>query len=496
MSSRGNLVQNIDWVMVLLFLGLIIFGVVNIYAADYNAAHPDFFDLSNRSGKQAMWMGVSVFVALVILLVDSKFIQTVAFPLYIFIMLLQVVVFLFAKEVNGARAWLEVGSFKIQPAEFCKFSTALFLGVYLSKITIRFKKENTSLKEVGSFFGKLFTGKKVWSLSDISLTQHIIPLSIIFLPVALILLQQDTGTAIVFFALFFVLFREGIVGNFMYAALSIILITILTLMLEADATITLLGSIGLVFYAAFIKKTQTAAISIALMLLYLILRTSLGWNSALDTYVLLIWIVFNAIQNYLRKDNWKRVEKFVLLGVLMVSMGYVYSVDTLYGVLQPHQRKRIDIIMGKIEDRQVGFQTEQSMNAIGSGGFFGKGFLQGTLTKGNWVPEQSTDYIFSTVGEEWGFMGAFVVIALFTILILRILFKAEKQRNSASRMYGYGVASILFFHLLVNIGMTIQLMPVIGIPLPFFSYGGSSLLAFTTLLFIFVKFDSQRLDAL
>jgi rod shape determining protein RodA len=494
-SNRRNILYNIDWVVIFIFFALVSFGVTNIYAADYNPDY-DFFDLSRRSGKQFMWIGVSLIVGIIILLLDSRFIQNMTFPLYIVILLLNVFVFLFAKEVNGARAWLEIGPFKVQPAEFCKFSTALALAVYLSKINIKVDKESTSISNLGVFFFKMFSGKKVWSISDISLTQHVIPLVIIFLPVILILLQQDTGTAIVFFTLFFVLFREGIIGKSMYVALIVIFITILTLMLGKAATITILGFIGFIFFAAFIKKTQMAMLGIGIVILFLICRSVLGINPAIDTYVILSWIAFSFIQNYFTKDAWKRVEKIVVLGALLLSIGYVYSVNTFYDILQPHQRVRVDIILGKLQDKTVGFQTEQSMNAIGSGGFFGKGFLNGALTKGHWVPEQSTDYIFSTVGEEWGFVGAFTVIFLFIFLILRILYQSEKQRNSAYRTYGYGVASIFFFHLLVNVGMTIQVMPVIGIPLPFFSYGGSSLLSFTILLFLFLKFDSQKLDGL
>lgn len=495
-SNRGNVLANADWLIITIFLLLVGFGVANIYAADFDLNSPDFLDLGRRSGKQFMWIGISIVLGFIILLVDSKFIQSVAFPLYGVIMVVQIFVILFAKEVNGARAWLVIGSFKIQPAEFCKFSTALALSVYLSRIKIRMNKDETSIKDVGSFFAKLFSGKKVWSISDISIEQHIIPLGIILLPVLLILLQADTGTAIVFFALFFILFREGIIGNLMYIVLAVISITILTLMLEKETTITILGIVALLVYAAFIKKTQIAALSIGILVLYMILSSVLDLNPAFDTYMVLAWVAYNIIQNYYRSDAWRKIEKFVVLAVLLLSIGYVYSVNQLYDFLQPHQRARIDILLGKVENKTIGFQTAQSMNAIGSGGFLGKGYLQGTLTKGKWVPEQSTDYIFSTVGEEWGFLGSFFVMTLFTVLILRIIYKAEKQRSAASRMYGYGVASILFFHLLVNIGMTIQIMPVIGIPLPFFSYGGSSLLAFTVLLFLFIRFDSQRLDVL
>jgi len=494
-SNRKNILYNIDWAIVLIFLFLVLFGVTNIYAADYNPDF-DFLDLSRRSGKQFMWIGISVLVAFVILLLDSRFIYKMTFPLFFVVLILQVIVVLFAKEVNGARAWLEVGPFKVQPSEFCKFSTALVLAVYLSKINIRIKKETTSITNLGVFFFKMFSGKKVWSIRDISISQHVIPLAIIFAPIILIRLQDDTGTAIVFFALFFVLFREGIIGNSMYLALVVIFITILTLMLGKAATIAILGFIGFLIYAAFIKNTQVAMFSIGIMIFFLICRAVFNLNPAIDTYVVLCWIAISFIQNFFKKEAWKRVEKIVIVGAVLLSIGYVYSVNTFYDILQPHQRVRVDLILGKIQDRHLGFQTEQSMNAIGSGGVLGKGFLNGAITKGHWVPEQSTDYIFSTVGEEWGFLGSFTVISLFIFLILRILYQAEKQRNSAYRIYGYGVASILFFHLLVNIGMTIQVMPVIGIPLPFFSYGGSSLLSFTVLLFLFVKFDSQKLDGL
>lgn len=495
-NNRGNILSNADWVIIGIYLTLMFFGVLSIYAADFNPDLADFFDMSRRSGKQFAWALGSLVLAFVVMFIDSKFYQAISLPLYIVVCLLQVVVIIFAKEVNGARAWLEIGAFKLQPAEFCKFATTLALSVYLSRINIYVKKDESSINELSSFFSNLFQGRRLWSITDFSVQQHLIPLVLILLPVGLILLQKDTGTAIVFFALFFILFREGIIGVLMYVVLALIFITILTLMLDKSSTITILGLLAVLFYAVFIKKTEYAALSIGLMILYLIIRYSFNLNPSLDTYALLVWVAINAVQNFFIIESWRKVEKFMVMGILLVSMGYVYCVNFLYNVLQPHQRVRIDLVLGKIEDKDIGFQTEQSLNAIGSGGFFGKGYLQGTHTKGNWVPEQSTDYIFSTVGEEWGFLGAVVVLGLFTALILRIIFKAEKQRSKASRMYGYGVASILFFHLLVNIGMTIQLMPVIGIPLPFFSYGGSSLLAFTILLFLFIKFDSQRLDVL
>ena len=244
------------------------------------------------------------------------------------------------------------------------------------------------------------------------------------------------------------------------------------------------------------RNTSNGLISAVLLIFYIIYRIIFDWDIYFDLYAILTWVLINGIQTIILKDSWKRTQKLTLLLVFIATSLFIYSVDFLYKILLPHQRVRIDVLFGKIEDPSVAFQTEQSLNAIGSGGLLGKGFLNGDLTKGKWVPEQFTDYIFCTVGEEWGFLGSFVVIGLMIGLILRIIYKAEKQRSRIGRVYGYCVASILFFHFLVNIGITIQLMPVIGIPLPFFSYGGSSLLSFTILLFIFLRLDSQRLDIL
>ena len=228
----------------------------------------------------------------------------------------------------------------------------------------------------------------------------------------------------------------------------------------------------------------------------IILMVIIDWNMSLNTYILWGWISINLIVLIIVPDLWKRIERGVILGGLVLALGYAGMIEKAYNILQPHQKERIEIILGKIDDPTVGFQTKQALNAIGSGGLIGKGYLEGTHTKGKWVPEQSTDYIFCTVGEEWGFVGTTIVILLFLLLIFRLVQKAEMQRSKMSRVYGYSVASILFFHLLINIGMTLQIMPVIGIPLPFMSYGGSSLFGFTALLFMFVKFDSQKLDML
>jgi rod shape determining protein RodA len=485
-----------DWVIVGAYLALVVIGVVNIYAADFNPEYADFFDFGRRSGKQFVWILVALTGGFAVLLIDGKVLQALSIPSYVGILVLQLVVLVFAKEVNGARAWLEIGPVKLQPAEFCKFSTALMLSYYLGQRTLKVKKTPLSLQEIGTNASRFFTGKKVFSLSDISWEHQIFPFIIIALPVLSIILQNDTGTALVFFSLCFALFREGVIGNIFYVVLIIILLTIVTLMFNTQVSTMMVAMVVFAFHAFLLKDTKLGLAVFGGILLYLLLKAIIGWPIYMDMYVIAGWAAIQLLMALIKKDTWRRTEKLTLLGIFAAAVAFIQSIGYMYSILAPYQRKRIDIVFGKIDDPAIGFQTEQSLNAIGSGGWYGKGFLEGTHTKGNWVPEQSTDYIFCTVGEEWGFLGSFLVIALFMVLIIRIIQKAEKQRSKASRVYGYSVASILFFHLFVNIGMTIQLMPVIGIPLPFLSYGGSSLIGFTVLLFLFVKFDSQRLDIL
>lgn len=495
-STRGNILLNMDWVIVGAYLALMVIGVVNIYAADFNPEFPEFLDFGRRSGKQFVWILVALGWAFGILVIDGKVLQALAIPGYVGILILQLVVLVFAKEVNGARAWLEIGPVKLQPAEFCKFTTALMLSVYLGQRTSRKKRNAFNLHEIGTNASRLFSGKKVFSISDISWKDQVFPFVLLGLPVLTIVLQNDTGTALVFFSLTFAFFREGVIGNIFYLVLVIILLTIITLMFNTQVSVMMVGLIIFAFYAFLLKDTKNSLIVVFGILLYLLAKAIFSWPIYIDMYVIVGWTAIQLIFAILKRETWRRTEKLTLLAIFAAAAIFIQSIGYMYSILAPYQRKRIDIVFGKIDDPAIGFQTEQSLNAIGSGGWYGKGFLQGTHTKGNWVPEQSTDYIFCTVGEEWGFLGSFLVVALFMVLIVRVIQKAEKQRSKASRVYGYCVSSILFFHLFVNIGMTIQLMPVIGIPLPFLSYGGSSLIGFTVLLFLFVKFDSQRLDIL
>ena len=420
MRGQRGIFDGIDWVMIFLYLTLVLMGWVNIYAAVYNEEHQSILDVTQRYGKQLIWIGLSVFAALVILLIDGKFYSTFAVPIYIVIMLLLVVVLVTARDVAGARSWIDIGAFKLQPSEFAKSATALALAYYLSSINIRMDELKT----------KLIAGL------------------ILAVPAGLILLQNDTGSALVFGAFAFVLYREGLSGNFLLFGLAVALLFIFSLLFPPLTMLIILGALLLVLFLFQRKKT---------------VKLGVGFGS-----------------------------------ILIVLMGFVYSVDYIFNnVLEPHQQVRIDVLLGKADDPTgAGYNVNQSKIAIGSGGFSGKGFLKGTQTKYDFVPEQTTDFIFCTVGEEWGFIGSLVVISLFAALILRIFFIAERQRSAFTRIYGYCVGTILLFHFMINIGMTIGLMPVIGIPLPFFSYGGSSLLGFTILLFIFIKLDGFRLQQL
>lgn len=394
-------------------------GLLSIYSAVYNPEHPSIFDRSQRYGAQFVRILTAIVLIFIILMIDMKFFTSFSYLIYGATILLLLAVLLFGKEVAGSKSWIEIGSFRLQPAEFAKFATNLALARYLSGLNINLKK----VKNV------------------------IIAGALLLVPMALILLQNDTGSALVYVAFILVLYREGFSGNFLVMGLVIAVLFVLTLMVG--------------------KYLVLGIIAIMTVVLFLITQKA--------------------------KKN-----LFILFGLFALTAAFVFSVDYAFeNVLQEHQKTRIEVLLGKKTDfHGAGYNVHQSLIAIGSGGATGKGFLQGTQTKYKFVPEQSTDFIFCTVGEEWGFLGSSLVIIIFLSFLIRLLYVADRQRSSFSRIYGYGVASILFFHLAVNIGMTIGLAPVIGIPLPFFSYGGSSLWAFTILLFIFIKMDSYRLELL
>jgi len=413
--KQTNIFQNIDWLLVGFYLVLVFAGWFNIYSAVYNEEHRSIFDLGQNYGKQLVWIVTSLVLAVFILITDGKFYEAFAYLIYGAVILLLVAALFLSRDVKGSHGWIDIGQFKLQPAEFAKFATCLALAKYLGHLEVRIKDLST---------------KVYCSL-------------IILLPAAIILLQNDTGSALVFSSFIFVLYREGLSQNVLIICFFGALLLVLSLMVS---TLVLIGIL--------------AGLALAGILL-------------------------------MRKTR-KNIVTIVLFAV--ASTGVVYGMHYAYNnILQPHQRQRIDVLIGKQTDlRGAGYNVHQSLIAIGSGGLMGKGYLQGTQTKYDFVPEQSTDFIFCTVGEEWGFAGTSVILLLYLMLLYRILFIAERQKSAFTRIYAYGVASIFFFHLLVNIGMTIGLLPVIGIPLPFFSYGGSSLWSFTILLFILIRLDSYR----
>ncbi|MBK8499811.1 MAG: rod shape-determining protein RodA [Flavobacteriales bacterium] len=439
MSARENVAANFDRPLLIMYLVLLFAGWANIYSAAYDPDHASIFDLDKEYGKQAVWMGISLVLGACILLVHGDLIRDMAFPIYGIVLVLLVAVLLFGKEVNGARAWFGVGSFGIQPAEFAKYATALALTRYLSGLK---------------------------ALADLS--SRAISTVIILAPVALIMLQPDTGTALVSGAFILVLYREGLSGNVLLLAILAGILSILSLILKDS-------SFGLPFTDRSIPGPYFLMGLIAF-------------------FSLLAWQV---VRNLVIKRLRKRLYGYVVIGVVSSAV-FIGSVDYAFTkVLAQHQRDRILVMLGQMEDPQgLGYNVKQSQTAIGSGGFAGKGYLEGTLTKFKYVPMQSTDFIFCTVGEEWGFLGTAFVVILFTVLILRIIQISDRQRSRFTRIYAYCVASIFFLHLMINVGMTIGLAPVIGIPLPFFSYGGSSMIGFTLLLGTLIRLDAERLSQL
>jgi len=472
-SRRINIWMNIDWSIIGLYLILVFLGWVNIYSVEYNEETSGIFDLSHRYGKQLLWIMFALVLAFIFVIIDTKFYMYFAYPLYIFMMVLLIAVLFLGKEIHGAKSWFAIGGFQFQPSEFAKFITGLALARFLSTTNLNLQNFRQILK---SF-------------------------SILALPVILIILQPDTGSSLVYASLVIVLFREGLPGLYVIIGLSMAVLFILTLIFNKLYVVLGLIFLAFVFYFLLHPKKKSFFIGLAIFVVtgavIKILNELFTWdfsNSLFILFTLGISGIVYSVLSYIHK------LKHVLAIYLFVAgaITFTYSVDYVFNnVLEEHQQKRINVVLGVESDPLgSGYNVNQSKIAIGSGGFWGKGFLRGTQTKFNFVPEQSTDFIFCTVGEEWGFVGGLVLISLFILLLLRILYVAERQRTKFNRIYGYSVFSILFFHFVINIGMTIGLVPVIGIPLPFISYGGSSLWAFTILIFIFLKLDASRTESL
>ncbi len=419
-TNTNSIFARLDGITILLFLLMVIFGWLNIYAAVFDSSHDNIFDISQRYGKQAIWIASSLVIGLIILFINARFFSIFSYVFYAFFLLLMILVFFIGKEVAGSHSWIVINDFiRIQPSEFMKFATALALSKYLSKHS----DKNPNFKTKAIAF------------------------CIILFPLILTLLQHDTGSAILFLAFFLVLYREGITAKLLFFGILAILLFVLSLLV-------------LKFY-------------------------------------LIVSIVLIAVLLFFLSDR-KRKNIFSLSLIALLAVFYIFSVDYIFEkVLEDHQKNRVEVLLGlKSDPRGVGYNVNQSMIAIGSGGFSGKGYLQGTQTKYNFVPEQSTDFIFCTIGEEWGFIGSSIVVLLFLALFYRLILMAERQNNDFSRIYGYSVLSILFVQFFINIGMTIGFIPVIGITLPFFSYGGSSLWSLSILLFVFIKLDASRMRIL
>jgi rod shape determining protein RodA len=406
---------NLDYILILFYILFVLTGWLNIYSAVLNTEHSSILDISQKYGKQLITIAASVILIFIILMLDGKFYERFSGLIYVGAILSLMGLFVFGKKVAGATSWYGVGSFSIQPSEFAKFATALA-------------------------FAKIFTNQNF----NLRSAKQIITVGlVIFLPAVLITLQPDPGSALVYTAFIFVMYREGLNGHFLF--------------------------IGL--------------ISAVLFLLSIVIPY---------TYLMAAIIIIGIVLFIIRRR--KKLKNSMLLFYVMFSLVVLTSVDFIYNsVFEDRHRNRLEILLGlKHDPTGVGYNQHQSMVAIGSGGLDGKGFLKGTQTKGEFVPEQSTDFIFCTVGEEWGFIGSTAFVILFTIFLIRIIVKAEKQKLRFSRVYGYSVAMIFAFHFFINIAMVLGIAPVIGIPLPFYSYGGSSLWGFTILLFIFIRLDAEN----
>jgi len=419
-----SVLKRIDWLTVLMYLVLITMGWVNIYSSTFTEADLSIFDFSTLHGKQIFFIGIAFVTIIVILALEANIYERFSSILYIIAILLLLGLFLFGKTIAGATSWYDLGFFNLQPSEFAKVATALALAKYLSDIQTDIKRFKDQLR---AFL-------------------------IVLIPVLLIIPQPDPGSALVFFAMMFVIFREGLPLYYLAIAMLAGAVFVTTLMFGTIWVAIFLILIVVLFFLLKKKSFKVPIVPMAIIVAVSIL------------FSLSVNFVFNDVFEQRHRDRfslWLRLEK------------------------DPEKLENIR--------KSIGYNTYQSEKAIESGGLFGKGFLEGTRTKGDFVPEQETDYIFSTVGEEWGFVGTSTIVLLFSLLLLRLVYLAERQKNPFSRMYGYGVISILFIHYFINIGMVIGILPTIGIPLPFFSYGGSGLLFFTILLFIFLKLDSNRL---
>ena len=478
-TNRRSVFHDVDLFTIIIYAILVISGVFSIYAAGYDYDNAGIFAFSEFSGKQIMWIGISAVISLVILLVDRRIYETYAYPLYVLLLFILLMTVFIAPDIKGSHSWLVLGPISLQPAEFAKFATALALAKLFSEYNF---------------------------VLNARFSNYLRALLIMFLPMIIILAQNETGSALVFMSLFLVLYREGMSGLVLFAAIFAVVIFVVTVKYTetivmgipvGEFVIFVMIQVLLVFMLAVYSKRDIAARNVALG--FIICGIIAAILSAFDIVIpgtiyflstialALLYVLFELLKTRIQ-------SLLVTVFTIVLSVTFLFSVNYVFtSVLQPHQQLRVKVALGIEEDlRAAGYNVNQSKIAIGSGGFWGKGYLKGTQTKLKYVPEQHTDFIFCTIGEEQGFVGTVTVLSLFLILILRILSIAERQPSTFGRVYAYCVASYFILHFCINIGMVIGLCPVIGIPLPFFSYGGSSLLGFTILLFILLRIDAGR----
>ena len=473
-----NIWKSVDWFTIILYVIMITAGWISICGASYDFENSDLFNASGRPGTQLIWIGISVILIFMIMMLDKNFFETFAYPIYGLIVVLLIITIFLAPDIKGSRSWLVITShIRVQPAEFAKFATALALAKFMN----------------------------VYEFNLLKWKNFVVSALIIFVPILFIILQKEAGTAIVFLAFALVFYREGMSGYVLLTSICAALFFVIELKYESmmwNSTpvgeLVVLSIILAIICIAlrFVQKENKLSnyflgiIAITGITAYVVsyfIAFNLAWVALGLTICFSIYLFLLSLRNLIRR--------YALLAIFsIISVGFLYSTGYIFNeVLEPHQQLRIKVSLGLEDDpRGAGYNVNQSKIAIGSGGFSGKGFMNGTQTKLKYVPEQDTDFIFCTVGEEFGFLGSLFVMIVFGLFLVRLIFLAERQDTTFGRVYGYSVVSIFFFHAIVNIGMVTGITPVIGIPLPFFSYGGSSLLGFTILLFVFLRIDSGR----
>ena len=480
MKQQNSVLRSIDWITILIYIALLAFGWVSVCGASYSYGDADLFSLETRSGMQIVWIVTSIMLGTCLLLIDDRLYETFAFAIYVVMLLLLFATIFNPHEIKGSRSWIVMGPLRIQPAEFAKFATALAVAKLMSGYKFSIEKWKDLAKAI----------------------------AMIITPMILIVMQKETGSALVYASLFLMLYREGMTGSFLFTGIAMVVYFVVGIRFEQPLLwetpthvgpfvvlllIQILTSALVLVYckakkeAKYIFLTSVGITLLALLFSQFVIPFNIIWVQLLLLVVTICYLAWLLYYNHMR-------EYFFILLFTIGSAVFFFSASyVLNNIMEPHQRVRINVLLGLEEDLAgAGYNVHQSEIAIGSGGLRGKGFLNGTQTKLKFVPEQDTDFIFCTVGEEEGFLGSASVLLLFLCLILRLIYVSERQTHTFGRVYGYCVVSVFLFHLFINVGMVLGLTPVIGIPLPFFSYGGSSLWGFTLLLFIFLRIDASR----